>query len=61
MEAAHREAREERRTLLTLDTRRNDAPSLPLLSYVEIGIVPRYSRSAARSLDDAIFFYKELS
>lgn len=62
MEAAHREARAEGRTLLTLDTRTNDAAEslYRALGYVEIGIVPGYSRSPEGTLDAATFFYKEL-
>lgn len=63
MEAAHREARNEGRMLLTLDTRKSDAaePLYRSLGYVEIGVVPRYSRNSVGTLDDAIFFYKELT
>lgn len=63
MEAAHREALASGRTLLTLDTRKDDAaePLYRSLGYVEIGVVRRYSRNAAGTLDDAIFFYKELT
>lgn len=62
MEAVHREAVKERRTLLTLDTRKNDAaePLYRSLGYVEIGVVPRYSRNVEGTLDAAVFFYKEL-
>jgi len=62
MEAAQREACKERRTLLTLDTRKNDAaePLYRSLGYVEIGVVPRFSLNSGGGLDDAIFFYKEL-
>lgn len=63
MEAAHDAALKERRSLLTLDTRQNDAaePLYRSLGYIEIGIVPRYSRSADGMLDAAVFFYKELA
>lgn len=63
METAHREARKDQRTLLTLDTRKNDAgePLYRSLGYVEIGGVPRYSRNSEGTLDDAVFFYKELT
>jgi len=63
MEAVHREAAVERRTLLTLDTRKDDAaePLYRSLGYIEIGVIPRYSRNSSGTLDDATFFYKELS
>jgi hypothetical protein len=62
MEAAHREAVAEGKTLLTLDTRKDDAaePLYRSLGYVEIGVIPRYSRGSTGALDDAIFFYKDL-
>jgi acetyltransferase len=62
MEAAHREALAERRTLLTLDTRKDDAADslYRSLGYVEIGVIPRYSRNSEGTLDDAVFFYKQL-
>ncbi len=63
MEAAHREALKEKRTLLALDTRKSDLaePLYRSLGYVEVGVVPRFSRNSGGGLDDAIFFYKELT
>lgn len=63
MTALHREAQAEARTLLTLDTRKGDEaePLYRALGYVEIGIIPRFSRNSSGTLDDAIFFYKELA
>jgi GNAT superfamily N-acetyltransferase len=56
-------AREEERTLLTLDTRTGDKaePLYTSLGYVMVGVIPRYSRAAdAPVLEAATFFYKEL-
>ncbi len=60
MGAAHREALKENRTLLTLDTRKDDAaePLYRSLGNVEIGVVPHYSRNSEGTVDGAIFFYK---
>lgn len=55
-------AREERRTLLVLDTREGD-PSNRLyrsLGWVEAGRIPRYARSANGELRGTVFYYKEL-
>lgn len=62
MLAAEAAAQEADRHLLMLDTRLGD-PSEQLyrsLGYVELGVVPRYARSASGKLDDCIFFYREL-
>jgi ribosomal protein S18 acetylase RimI-like enzyme len=58
------QAREHRRTLLTLDTTEgSEAERLYLsLGYVKFGVVPRYARAPeAPRLEGASFFYKELA
>ncbi|MCP1310936.1 GNAT family N-acetyltransferase [Paenibacillus tyrfis] len=62
MLAAEERARTENRTLLVLDTRAGDPSNLLYrsLGYVEAGRIPRYARSADGSLDDTVFYYKEV-
>ncbi|KEQ24146.1 GNAT family N-acetyltransferase [Paenibacillus tyrfis] len=62
MLAAEERARAENRTLLVLDTRAGDPSNLlyRLLGYVEAGRIPRYARSADGSLNDTVFYYKEV-
>ncbi len=55
-------ARTEGRSLLVLDTRSGD-PSNHLyksLGYIEAGRIPNYAKSSNGSLDDTIFYYKEI-
>jgi ribosomal protein S18 acetylase RimI-like enzyme len=62
MEHAEREARALGRTLLVLDTRAGD-PSNDLyrsMGWIEYGRVPRYARSGDGTLDECVFYYKEL-
>ena len=64
MVALERVAREERRTLLTLDTwTGSSAEHLYLsLNYVVLGVIPRYARGSTTSaLEPATFMYKELT
>lgn len=59
-----RVARAERRTLLTLDTRRGDAaePLYLSMGYVLAGVIPRYARGPmAADLQDTSILYKELA
>lgn len=50
------------RTLLTLDTRGDDAAEALYrsLGYSEAGIIPRYAKNADGSFHDTVIFYKEL-
>ncbi len=62
MRAIEDAARAMGRTLLVLDTRRGDAAErlYERLGYVRAGVIPRYARGAAGSLDDTVLFYREL-
>ncbi|MFB6364073.1 GNAT family N-acetyltransferase [Paenibacillus elgii] len=62
MLAAEERARTENRSLLVLDTRAGDPSNLLYrsLGYVEAGRIPRYARSADGSLNDTVFYYKEV-
>ncbi len=62
MEAAHAAGLARGRTLLVLDTRRGD-PAEALyrnLGYVEVGVVPGFTRDAHGAAHDTVFFYKHL-
>jgi hypothetical protein len=62
MLAAEGAARAAERTLLVLDTRRDD-PSEQLyqsLGYQVAGIIPQYARSATGQLHDTVFYYRLL-
>src|SRR5712692_9108848 len=63
MQAVEEVALEAGRTLLFLDTRRGDAAEqlYSKIGYVPAGMIPRYALSSSGSLDDTVFFYKELS
>jgi len=56
------EARGAGRGLLMLDTRQGDAaePLYRALGYTAAGIIPRYARSSAGTLEPTVIFYKEL-
>lgn len=56
------EARRVGRSLLVLDTRAADAAEQLYVSlgYTRVGVIPRYARSASGSLDDTVYFYREL-
>ena len=56
------EARRVGRTLLVLDTRAGDAAErlYARLGYTRVGVIPRYARSASGSLDDTVYFYREI-
>jgi len=56
------EARRVGRTLLVLDTRAGDAAErlYVRLGYTRVGVIPRYARSASESLDDTVYFYREI-
>ena len=51
------------RTLLVLDTKRGDlAESMyRKLGWIEVGVIPRFCRSAAGEFEDTVVFYKELT
>jgi GNAT superfamily N-acetyltransferase len=56
-------ARQEGRTLLTLDTRTGDAaePLYLSMGYVLVGVIPRFSRDVASDeLQAASILYKEI-
>jgi ribosomal protein S18 acetylase RimI-like enzyme len=62
MSALEQKAKQERRTLLVLDTRSGD-PSNSLYKsqgYIEAGSIPRYAKSANGELEATIFYYKEI-
>lgn len=61
LEAEH-QARAAGRTLLVLDTRVGDAAEQLYLrlGYCRAGVIPRYARGASGSLEDTVFFYREL-
>lgn len=62
MDSVEQAARAQGRTLLVLDTRSGDAADLLYRQhgYSVAGVIPRYARSAAGTLDDTVFFFKEL-
>ena len=62
MQAVEHAARDAGRSLLVLDTRRGDASEVlyERLGYTRVGVIPRYARSAAGTLDDTVYFYREL-
>ena len=55
-------ARDDGRTLLVLDTRRGDVAErlYERLGYTHVGVTPRYASSAAGTLEDTVYFYREL-
>lgn len=55
-------ARAAGRRLLVLDTRAGDAAEQLYLGlgYVRVGVIPRYARSAAGTLDATVYMYREL-
>jgi ribosomal protein S18 acetylase RimI-like enzyme len=62
MQTAENIARTEGRSLLVLDTRSGD-PSNNLyrsLGYIEAGRIPKYAKSSSGSLDETIFYFKEI-
>jgi ribosomal protein S18 acetylase RimI-like enzyme len=64
MTALEQLAQSERRTLLTLDTRRTDMAERLYLSmgYVLVGVIPRYARAPLTpDLEDTCVMYKELA
>jgi ribosomal protein S18 acetylase RimI-like enzyme len=63
MEAAHAAALARGRTLLTLDTKKGD-PAVALyrgLGYVELGVVPSYTRDRSGEFHDSVFLYRQLA
>jgi acetyltransferase len=58
-----RVARQEGRQLLVLDTRLgDDAERLyTRIGYTRVGIIPKFARSSAESLDATVIFYRDLS
>lgn len=63
MQAIEQAARDEKRTLLVLDTRQGDSAEqlYRTLGYCEVGIIPEYARSATGTFDSTVIFYKALS
>jgi ribosomal protein S18 acetylase RimI-like enzyme len=62
MQTIENTARTEGRSLLVLDTRSGD-PSNNLyrsLGYIEAGRIPNYAKSSSGSLDETVFYYKEI-
>jgi ribosomal protein S18 acetylase RimI-like enzyme len=63
MLAIEEQARQDRRSLLTLDTRTGDLaePLYLSIGYIKVGVIPRYARSHDSSeLDATTLMYKEL-
>jgi acetyltransferase len=62
MQAVEQAARDERRTLLVLDTRQGDSAEQlhRTLGYCEAGVIPEYARNEAGTLDSTVIFYKAL-
>ena len=57
-------AREERRTLLTLDTREEigGEPLYRSLGYQVVGVIPRYARAPdSERLDSTVVMFKEIA
>jgi acetyltransferase len=55
-------AREQKRTLLVLDTRQGDTAEqlYRKLGYIEAGTIPAFALSSAGTLDATVFFYKRV-
>ncbi|HVT49803.1 MAG TPA: GNAT family N-acetyltransferase [Vicinamibacterales bacterium] len=62
LERIEQVAKEQRRTLLVLDTRSDDTASIlcSKCAYIEAGRIPAYASSAAGTLDGTTYFYKQL-
>ena len=62
LQAIEQIARDEKRTLLVLDTRQGDAAEqlYRTAGYQEAGTIPAYARNANGTLDSTVFFYKLL-
>lgn len=62
MQAVEDVARDAGRSLLVLDTRSGDAAEAlyDRLGYTRVGVIPRYARSASGTLEDTVYFYREL-
>jgi ribosomal protein S18 acetylase RimI-like enzyme len=60
---AEERARQERRTLLVLDTREGDSSNLlySSIGYIQAGRIPGYAISANGQLDATILYYKNLT
>lgn len=60
---AEGKAREEKRTLLVLDTREGDPSNLLYrsLGYIEAGRIPQFAESADGKLDATVIYYKLLT
>ena len=63
MQAVEQAARDERRTLLVLDTRQGDSAEqlYRTLGDREVGAIPGYAQSATGTFDSTVIFYKTLS
>ncbi len=62
MAALEEHARRIGRTLLVLDTREGDGSEAlyQRCGYTRVGIIPRYARSAAGTLDGTVYYYRHL-
>ncbi len=62
MEAVEGVARNERRTLLVLDTRQGEPSEgfYAALGYERVGVIPNFAESADGTLHTTVLFYKEL-
>jgi ribosomal protein S18 acetylase RimI-like enzyme len=60
MERAEERAKQEKRSLLVLDTREGDSSNLlyKALGFVEAGKIPHYAKSANGELHATVFYYK---
>ncbi|MFD0587182.1 GNAT family N-acetyltransferase [Paenibacillus sp. GCM10027627] len=62
MQAAHERAKQERRSLIVLDTREGDPSNFlySSLGYQTVGRIPRFAQSASGQLEATVIYYLEL-
>jgi ribosomal protein S18 acetylase RimI-like enzyme len=62
MQKAEERAKQERRSLIVLDTREGDVSNqlYTSLGYTEVGRIPNYARSANGELHGTVIYYKSL-
>lgn len=62
MEKVEERAKQERRTLLVLDTREGDASNhlYKSIGFVEAGRIPHYAKSSNGDIHTTVFYYKSL-